>query len=579
MSFQHDAHRVHAKVAKTLEPICVVLPLTRERRVNRRQTAISGSPAPACNWSTSTPSSVMNVGNISICKYFVAGDAVATDSVTDNGGARVVDTALVPIFFGSAWSGAVPSIGTVMNAIRRILASPYLSQMDQYFFHNLTLSQPIQAIANPSMPTYKDDDAGNLVWDLIDSNVFPEPDEAGGRNVYMVFYPPGTTIDTADRCGAHSVYSDYDFPFDIDYAWVGYAEFNQTNGKTLDNITKTFSHELIEIISDPEPDGDSDEGWQMSRSINGGTEIGDACNNTADRVTGVLVNGYWSERHKACIIPRQHRWLSVTSEVSTLSQEEAANGWVELNTLCHRGRYTWRVRIKRQEMTFRASAHGFVNPVFSWKLVDGGGGPTSISDGFSGALWLNVYVWYTDLLGTHNTTQFVRVDVRASGGNLTVRNIDPAVGNFSVEVQAIATEATSVPDAPETSSYDASDGFEGRTFAYDAPYDEETRSCRHRFEREWMVALPPLIPPHLGPDDRRWGWVDRLPEHVAGERREFVVTAAAMAAALQEAAPERAAEVREAAAGLGQVPAAMLSPQRLQMGRLVKPRGQAFGLS
>jgi len=574
MGLDDSPHPIRVRFAESIDPICVVLPLAHEGRPHRTHAAISGSPAPSCNWTPSSPASVVNAGNTAICKYFVAGDAAATDSVTDNGGPRVVNTTLVPIFFGSAWNGAVPSIGTVMDAIRRILTSPYLSQMDQYFFNSLTLSQPVQAVANPSMPTYTDGDAGNLVWDLIDSNVFPEPDDAGGRNVYMVFYPPGTTIDTADRCGAHSVYSDYDFPFDVDYAWVGYAEFNQTNGKTLDNITKTFSHELIEIISDPEPDSDNDEGWQLNRALNGGTEIGDACNNTADRVNGILVNGYWSERHKACIIPKQHRWLTLNSDVATLSEEETSTGSVDLDTACHHGHYTWRVTLSGQEMTFIANAHGFVNPGFSWMLLDGGAGPMSISDGFNGAVWLNVNVWYTDVSGSHNTDQFVQVNVQASGGNLTVRNIDPAVGNFSVEVQAIATEATSVADAPERASNNASVYCWGRTFSWDPPYDVESVACRLRFERVWMEALPPLVPPHLGPDDRRWGWVDRLPEHVAGERRDFVVKAAALAAALQEVAPEKAAELRRTAAELGQVPAAMLSPQQLRMGRVVKPGRQ-----
>lgn len=564
---------VHIRPPKSTSPICVVLPPPTEEQAHRKPKVLKGNPAPGCNWAPAKPASVVNNGNISICRYFVSGDATATDSVSDNGGPRVVDTALVPIFFGLAWSAAVPTIANVMDAIGRILASPYLSQMDQYGFNSLTLSQPVQAVRNPSMPTYKDGDAGDLVWRLIDSNVFPEPDD-GGRNVYMVFYPPGTTIDSADRCGAHSVYSDYDFPFDIDYAWVGYAEFNQSNGKPLDNMTKTFSHELIEIISDPEPDSDNDEGWQMDRTINLGTEIGDACNNTADRVNGILVNAYWSERHKACIIPKPHRWLSLTSDVTTLSEQDGPTGTVELNSLCHKGRYTWRTKYSSQQMTFAATAHGFTSPVFSWVLVDGPSGPIQIGDGFNASVWLNVSVWYVDVAGSYSNTQFVQVSVQAAGGTLTIDNLDPTVGNFSVEVQAIATEASSVTDAPESSSNDVSDTFWGRAFAYDEPYESELVACRLRFERQWMSDLPQLVPPHVGPDDRRWGWVDRLPDHVTGERRQFVVTAASLAAALQEAAPERAAELRRAGADLGQVPAAMLSPQRLRMGRVVKPRRQ-----
>jgi hypothetical protein len=67
----------------------------------------------------------------------------------------------------------------------------------------------------------------------------------------------------------------------VDHAWVGWIG----NG-SLDFVTDVFSHELVEAISDPEPDSPA---WVMDRSVNGGNEIGDACNNTVDRVNGQLL--------------------------------------------------------------------------------------------------------------------------------------------------------------------------------------------------------------------------------------------------------------------------------------------------
>ena len=68
----------------------------------------------------------------------------------------------------------------------------------------------------------------------------------------------------------------------------------------LNVITKVFSHELVESISDPEPDTPA---WTLQRSLNGGVEIGDACNNTGDFWNGLLLQAYWSQQYRACALP------------------------------------------------------------------------------------------------------------------------------------------------------------------------------------------------------------------------------------------------------------------------------------
>jgi hypothetical protein len=94
--------------------------------------------------------------------------------------------------------------------------------------------------------------------------------------------------------GEHTYDTDYDFPFDYDKAWFGWVTHN---GK-LDSLTPIFSHELVEACTDPEGDG-----IQVNpRNDSNWNEIGDVCCSTA-RLNGVLVQSYWSDRDKACIIP------------------------------------------------------------------------------------------------------------------------------------------------------------------------------------------------------------------------------------------------------------------------------------
>jgi hypothetical protein len=121
-------------------------------------------------------------------------------------------------------------------------------------------------VSRPAPPaTYNDDEVKDLVWALIDDDRFPEPAEPGGRNLYTVFMPPGTTYGPGGIRGKHLVASDLDLPADVDYAWVAFVCSNPS----IDQLTSTFCHELAEMCTDPESDA-----W----TVTGNQEIGDVCN-------------------------------------------------------------------------------------------------------------------------------------------------------------------------------------------------------------------------------------------------------------------------------------------------------------
>lgn len=277
-------------------------PLVRKASPGPR-TGVGGAggwtPAP------SAPTSIVDDDGLQVAVYSVDGDADSSDSVHNSGGALVVTAPVELVFWGTQWqTAAAPSANDIVGAATRIINSSYLAELEQYGFQRVTV-QGSTIVTSPAPPSnYSFDDVGNLVWNLIDDGKFPEPDDDGGRIIYMVFMPDGTTGPANER-GAHGDPSDYDFPFDVDYAWVGFV-----SAGSLDYVTDVFSHELVEAITDPEPHAPA---WVMDRNINGGDEIGDACNNTVDRVDGLLVQAYWSERQKACVIPQKHRPLAAPS--------------------------------------------------------------------------------------------------------------------------------------------------------------------------------------------------------------------------------------------------------------------------
>jgi hypothetical protein len=69
---------------------------------------------------------------------------------------------------------------------------------------------------------------------------------------------------------------------------------------SLDFITTTFSHELVEAMTDP--DG---EGWQVDpRDDSDWHEIADVCGNRSAMVNGVAVAAYYSTSTQACVVPQ-----------------------------------------------------------------------------------------------------------------------------------------------------------------------------------------------------------------------------------------------------------------------------------
>jgi hypothetical protein len=247
-------------------------------------------------------------------------DAPAGTQSSNDGGSIITNLSLQLLFWGSAWnSNPSPSIGQVINSVNSILQGPYLSGLGQYGVAGGSLKGSwIVTGREPNNP-FSNDDVHSLISDLIDQGSFPEPDDPGGRNLYMFVLPANIRPNTPNITGLHTYDTDYDFPFDIDKAWFGWI----THNGTIDSLTTIFSHELVEACTDPEGDGvqvnpRNDTDWH---------EICDVCCSNA-RVDGVLVQSYWSDRDMACIVPVIGAEISVAPdflEFGKLHRQEPSN--------------------------------------------------------------------------------------------------------------------------------------------------------------------------------------------------------------------------------------------------------------
>jgi len=553
------------RVPDSLTPIAVCpLPNRKRRKIRSGKIQTAG-----CIFSPSTPASVAGTGNAVVCKYNVAGDALSTDSVTFKGKTKITSIDFVPIFFGSPWLTAAPSITEVMDAVKTVLTSPYLSQLGQYGFSSLTLHQPVLSVVPNPPASHDSGDAGVVVWSLIDNHVFPEPDEEGGRNLYMVFYPPGTAVSDISACGWHSSYWGYQFLFDLDWAWVGAVDFpsGATKKIVLDNIVRVFSHELVEMITDP----DADAGWTMNRSINGGTEIGDACNNTDDFVDGFLVNAYWSEAHQACVIPKSRGFVTVEVENDTLSRRSVSNGTAHISLLeCLEERdYRWDVFFNEKQIVLQARAHGFQTPSFAWTLSQGQSGATSLVDGFSGAVFLTADTVFEDVNGVAYVAKTFPVEAEVNEGKLTIKSNNVSnLFNFILSVSVTASEGAFAAVGQAHVRVDC------ESFEFEAAYRRDMSACYDKFHRV-LTALYPKIPPG-DPEGRHWAWEERLSDWISGERLQMVVETMSLVSAFQESDPGLAHRLKDEVSRLVRVPPQLLEPVRLERGAPVRARASTI---
>ena len=218
-----------------------------------------------------------------------SGPGVAGPGTTVSfGGNGVIITGHVALlFYGSAWQDETlnPNAGTIVNAARTILASPYCSLLLDYECngaHNNTAWNRI--INNPPGNPFDGGDCAGVADDLID-NFYSGFPTYNRPNFFAFFLPPGVSLEQGGINGAHSIDGT------TRYSWQLYG--------SLDSITTTFSHELVEAMTDP--DG---EGWQVDpRDDSNWNEICDVCGNQSARINGVSAAAYFSTSKRACVVP------------------------------------------------------------------------------------------------------------------------------------------------------------------------------------------------------------------------------------------------------------------------------------
>ena len=209
-------------------------------------------------------------------------------TVSFGGNPIIMDARVALIFYGSAWNdlSLSPNCVNIQSAVQTVLATPYLSVLRDYECNGAGMDTAWnRIITNPPGNPFDGNDAGDRANDLID-NFYSGFPAYNRPNFYAFFLPPGVALELSGENGVHSNDGN------VYYSWQLYGP--------LDTITTTFTHELVEAMTDPDGNG-----WQVDpRNDTSWNEIADVCNGAALRVNGVMTAAYFSTSYKACVVPQ-----------------------------------------------------------------------------------------------------------------------------------------------------------------------------------------------------------------------------------------------------------------------------------
>ena len=295
-------------------------------------------------------------------------------------GSKIEHPDIQPIFWGPYWpgGGSVTS-AAIMQAVRSITAGPYLSGLIQYGYSGqcsvrnemYISSSPNIVLAPPGPGINQSATVGNAVFSLIDSLVDDDRIENVDDNhdlIVAVFLDPSVPIPQnmtgGVTLGANNSIEKFEFLDDntrFEYCWIG------TAGASAAAIAATFSHELVESITDP-----FNTGWtQTSPPPSAGQgQIADVCNqNGSSAGTGVVA--YWSIADGACIIPTAGaRRVSIVTSVQEIARKDGPTqqAFVDMGKLCGAGFFDYFDLTYHNRVVIRADVQGYESPFAQWTI-------------------------------------------------------------------------------------------------------------------------------------------------------------------------------------------------------------------
>ncbi len=232
--------------------------------------------------------------------------APAGAQLTYYGGPVLASVKVVTLF----WNGDVVGQDQINGFYGAVTASPYFDWLSEY-------NTPSQSIGRGTLGatvvdgqgagSLADADVQGEIGALIDAGSLPPVD---GNTLYMVHFPPNTTITQGSGDRSCDVFCAYHGTFQKGGASVYYGVVPDMggacaggcgDGSQIDNTTAVASHELIEAVTDAGVGLATTLGPPLAWYDQTNGEIGDICNGQVSTVAGYTVQLEWSNARGGCV--------------------------------------------------------------------------------------------------------------------------------------------------------------------------------------------------------------------------------------------------------------------------------------
>ena len=415
-----------------------------------------------------------------------ADSILAGSSVQNHGGPGGSGLGVELLFWGDWWNSPEGSTrrALIQTRAQTLLSTDYFSELEQYGVERphwrgaLVVTRPGAPGAFNSTGDYQV--VPDLIDSLIDDDVYPDPDDE--RIASLVFMPKGFVENTGNN-GAHTSDFNQDF-LERDYFYVGWIRsFGPETGEDPEDALRTMSHELVELLSDPEAST-----WYAGNNPSApGAEIGDAAvSNGAKQtawVSGVHVQAYWSNQHGATVIPIDRDYMARINGTIKLDNRTVENGTFRpdpedsklcaiLPQCCIDARdYTYTIVKRDETVRLRIETQRYRIPVLLWSVE--GRAITSNT-----TLALDVIAGTFNKQHSHFVSETVSVQCELGKDELVLRTVGTEV-NFDISVSCSVTDGSIVGNIRTNviAKPLLTIGFVGAELTVDPEYEHQRSEC------------------------------------------------------------------------------------------------------
>ncbi len=223
----------------------------------------------------------------------------------DHGGRVLEDSKIQIIFWGKKWETS-QSKGIFRNqievALGKIFVSDYFAKLSQYRnIHKPSLLKVVTNTVSYAPNSFTDHHMRDAIMDLILNGILSYDYDTA----YILIPTDDMTLNSEDPeyvDGGHDFFR-YKLRYNNVHATVRIPFGYIINFNDIDQLTLTCTHEIIEIVTNPEYDGIFGHSRMCKYPEDTQCELADICETASDHaiISNILVSRYWSNVDQMCV--------------------------------------------------------------------------------------------------------------------------------------------------------------------------------------------------------------------------------------------------------------------------------------